>query len=580
MSHRTFYLLLGLILLFAAATRLMVIQHHQPDIVVEDEGSDLSTALRLTQGELPQSHVRYHRSFIAYQHLIASGMLVGAKWFTGEVRSIGEVVDQYFAHRDQFVLAARLWVGFLSVLGIGFVGLAGRYFSPSIGLWAALVLSLNGFLTANGAYALPDTLIIFAAGLTLWAFMRLWQYQRTRDYVLVSVALAVVMLSKLVATPIAIGVLVLHGFIVWQRKPSLKAFPLAFLRDKNLWIAGFVGILANVLLNPIAFIIPQDFLYEISRIAGFTKNPPLHIFLLRLGEELVKFLQLWLFALPFVLIGLGLTIRRCRDARYAMLLACVLVLFFMTWRVMVTMSGPNPQIYYWFALMVCLSLLIGIALEALWQWGGQASRARLIARALVLLGLGLNGWELAQFIRVIQTPLTQHQARDFIQATFTPDTRMMVADPQTYGVPLQRDEVSIARFYELRGMILNSWTWWLEQPVATRPTGYALYGWEVFEVIDTWEDLRAYIEQEEIEYFVVAQYCQNFLFTPNATSSLDFPPHNEALLAEWELVAMFTPYASGKCDAPIATRTGLPSFPALLWAERAGPIIKIYRISR
>ena len=149
MKKRTFWLLLGCILLFGFVTRLVALQHGLPYTQVIDENGDLSTALHYLQGEIPARHVRYHRSLIAYVDLASVGGLFGYSYLTGHVSGLDDFQDLYFSNRASFTVATRFTFAILTTLAMLVVALIGRYISGRIGLLAAAALAVNGFFMFN-----------------------------------------------------------------------------------------------------------------------------------------------------------------------------------------------------------------------------------------------------------------------------------------------------------------------------------------------------------------------------------------------------------------------------------------------
>ena len=139
MNQRLFWTILILISLLSLGFRVYGIRHGLPDIQTGDENSDLSTALRLTEKQIPPREVRYHRSLIAYVNVASVGGLFGYSTLTGKVDSLSSFRDLYFSDRALFTFATRFTLAILTTLAITMTGLVGRYINPLVGLMAAAI---------------------------------------------------------------------------------------------------------------------------------------------------------------------------------------------------------------------------------------------------------------------------------------------------------------------------------------------------------------------------------------------------------------------------------------------------------
>jgi hypothetical protein len=181
LHHKPYWLALAVVLLFCLIVRIGIMGHGLPYLQVVDENSDLSTALRLTEGEIPAPHVRYHRSLIAYLDAASIGGLFGYTFLTGEARNLADFRDLYFSERELFTLATRFTFVILTTLTVLMVAQIGAYINRWVGILSAVVLALNAFYTQNSVYAMPDALVMITVALFLWMTMRAWKFHRGRD---------------------------------------------------------------------------------------------------------------------------------------------------------------------------------------------------------------------------------------------------------------------------------------------------------------------------------------------------------------------------------------------------------------
>jgi len=576
---RLFWALLCCILLITFGLRLITLDHGLPGLQVGDENSDLSTALRLTEGELPKRHVRYHRSLIAYVDGAAVMGLLGSELLAGNVRSLAQFRDLYFRDYDRFVWFTRLMMACLTTLAVLFVGLAGRAIHPRIGLLAALVLAINGFFLINSVFALPDGLVTFSAALFMWMVMRLWQHRRKRDYFGTGIVLALVMLSKFSAVSIAAGLVVAHIGIVWEETGSSGRWQFlkrVVLHPGVLWAA--LGVIAgNLLLNPLGFIYPDDLRYEINRMFGYAYSPyessltgQLKIIWAQIKDMT---LYAWRWMVPMSLLGLVAFRRWKLTIPYWIVVAAFMALFIMIGRVI----SVNYKVFFWTPWLIPMALLSAIGID--WLIGLSSRgvwRAVLVGAAALLLML--EGLFTLKVVDIFEHTDTRLQAKQYIEQQIAPNTPILIGSPLAYSVPLRRDETSITRAIQLGATKLKSWQWWLDQPADRRPGPvYDLYGPEFRATTASHDLLQEMIASNAIQYVIETEYCYGPK-NPESQATIDFPVLSEKQRSQWELVEIFSPFGSDECLSKIDDRTGLAHARFLDQQQRTGPIVRIYRV--
>lgn len=580
-NQRIFWSVLVAIMLLSFGLRLWGVSHGLPEVQVADENSDLSTALRLTEGEIPLRHVRYHRSLMAYVDVGAVGGTFGYSLLTGKATSLSAFRNLYFADRALFTQGTRLIFALLTTLTIGILALAGRYISPWVGLLAAAVLAVNAFFALNSLYALPDALITFAIAVCLWMTMRLWKFRRRRDYFIAGFSVALVMLSKFSGVTIAIGLMIVYAVIVWensQQKIGLFLKNLVFNRNLLWMVAGVI--IGNLVLNPLPFFYIDDLIYELLRLNGYAYAGSLT--LAQRIELIIQHILLiaplaWRFMFLASLLGVLAAWRYRRSTLYWVTLASFA---FLT----VTIANVSTIFYkpfFWTPWLLPMALLSGIGLDALRQW---LTTRKLGAVALIGTGilLSLDGIYSIQLVGLQIQSDTRQLAAQYVQTNLPPDTRIMTGDTLVYAVPLQRNADSIARARQLGSPELQSWNWWLNLPEGQRPgPAYNIYGPEMQASIDTYDDVKNLIADEHIEYIIETGYCTGTINQPDAGSVEQFPALNDDLRGSWELVATFNPFPGDTCIAPVDSRTGLvlDNAAALSQQERPGPLIQIFRVN-
>lgn len=577
------WILIGLTV-FAFITRLVSIDHQLPYQIISDEGSDLTTSVRLLQGQLPAPFLRYHRLLIAYNNLIPIGGVFVVNVIDGDVRSIADFENLYFASRSEFIYATRLWMAVLSSAAVFFTGLAGSHISRRAGLLAALILTLNGYFFHTSLFALPDALGTCMTGFAVWGIIRVWKYRRTVDYVVMSILLALVMLAKLQAAIIGAGFLVAHAYVSYDNVDGdWKRLPFQYFLDKNFWIAAIAGIAGNIIFNPVAFFFFGDFMNEIRRtLNSFFGNvtPPLDYRLDIYKQEIINVVLIisrWI-TIPVIIAFVALWHHR-KKAPYAIIAVMMLAL---TWLILNSRVSYLSHFYYWNPVLILIALMGATGSDFL------INRIQVINHkyaSVVFIGVaslivGLEGTFFYRLFGIMNAESTQELAREWVIEHIPAETSILMGDTIIYSVPLNRNETSIHNAHELENSNILQWNWLLEQPPENRPApAYHIYGSEYAEIVDSYDDLTALIAREQIEYAIFVDYrCFDEDEDPTNNSAEAFPPRSDALVENWELVFTASSYASGDCVAAIHPRTKLSFSRAIYQQVRMGPYIEIYRI--
>jgi hypothetical protein len=576
-TNRAFWGILSLIVCIAFAMRLITLDHGLPDLQIGDENSDLSTALRLTERELPQRHVRYHRSLIAYVNGAAVGGLFGREMLTGQVDGVPPFRDLYFSDNARFVVATRLMMALLTTLAVLWVGLAGRVLHPRVGLLAAAALTTNGFFLINSIFALPDGLVTFSVALFMWLAMRVWQHRRPRDYFAAGVALAVVMLSKFSAVSVGAALIPAHLSLVWdETRPQRGPFVRRLVLHPGVWWAALGLVVGNLLINPLGFIYPKDLFYEINRLSSYaySGSPSLTQQIKTITEHLAAMSgYAWRWMIPASLMGVFAARRWKLSAPYWIIFTGFWALFFTIGRVL----SNNYKVFFWTSWLIPMALLSGVGLEA-WIGLGRQRRWQIGLAAVAVGLLALDGTFALHLMRLFERTDTRLQAQQYVESQITPGTPILIGSPIAYSVPLQRDETSIRRALALGAPELESWRWWLDQPADQRPgPAYNLFGPEYQRVTAGYDDLQQVIDENSIQFVIETDYCFGPT-NPASDTAFDFPPVSDTQRQQWELVRVFSPFAAASCPDTIDDRTGLAPAHHVNRQQRTGPVVRIYRV--
>jgi hypothetical protein len=584
MNKRTFWLLLSLILLFSLATRLASLQHGLPYTQVTDENSDLSTALRLLEGEIPARHVRYHRSLIAYVDLASVGGLFGYSYLTGQVSGVDDFRNLYFSDRALFTVATRLMLAGLTTLAILLVALTGRYLNEWVGLLAAAMLALNGFFMLNSLYALPDGLVMVTVALCLWLAMRLWHKHRTRDYFLAGLGLALVMLSKFNGITVGISIIAAHTFIVLENHKGADRITLfkAWLLNRHLLWLGAGIIIGNVLFNPLPFLYPADLIWELQRLRDYAYGSSSLDLLDRLqiiGARIMDTIVLmWRWLIPASVLGMIAFFYNRLNPSYWIIVSAFVVLFITT----ANITTASYKVFFWASWLIPMSLVSAIGFASFWRQM-QSRKWLPLAYAFTITIFLLEGLFFFQVINTMRAADTRDLARSYIAEQMPPDTRILTGDLLVYSVPLDRNETSITRARGLGAPDLLSWDWWLTLEPAARPTpAYNLFGPEVQALVESYEDVTQVIQDEAIEYVIESDYCNGTQNRPESNSAEEFPAISAEMHDEWTLVAVFSPFSTEACADVLEPRTALVLNSDIPFNQqvRSGPLIHIYRTNQ
>lgn len=578
---RHFYWILAAILIVSGLLRLSIVDHRLPYLQVVDENSDLSAALRTLEGELAPRHYRYHRMLTSNVDLVAVGGLFALTYVQGEVRSVDDFRDLYFADRARFTLATRVLMAGLTVLAIALVAFTGRAIRPELGILAALALAVNSFFLLNSVYAMPDTLIMVAVALFLWLAMRVWQRGRWLDYGLMGAGIAFVMLAKISAAPLGAVFLLAQGARVYRRvNGSWLRSVWGFFTDARLWFAALMTLVFNVLLNPLAFVNLNDLSYELQRLFVYAfgrESVPVEARLAAAQAQLldmVIYVGRWL--LPAALLGVLAALLRHRRsvAHWMLLLAGASTLL-----PIAAVYTQEYKIFYWTPWIPPLALLAGLGFWAAWRWAGSQVWSRGLALVFIMVPLLLEMAFSLQVVARMREADTRELALNYIEETWPASTRIVSGAPLVFSVPLLRDETSIRRAVDLGGEMLASWNWWLKQPENQQPgPAYDLYGPELQAVLNTLEDLADLLRDEVIQLYIEVDYCDGRDMAIDAESDALFPPDPRLIQDRLELVRVFSPFTNTDCEAVVDIRTALTGPLALHRQERPGPIVRIYQV--
>jgi|GEM_PF-3738524 len=589
MSNRQFWIALSIILASSLIIRLVSADHGLPHISSGDEASDLSNAVRLTQGELIKERDAVVRSLIAFTDLAAVGGLFGYTFITGEVSSVSEFQDLYFSDRWMFTLATRWMIAILSVIGMGVVALCGRYIKNEVGIFAALVLATNNFFLLNTIYALPDGLVILPTALALWLILRVWKHQRTLDYILIGLGFGLVFYAKVQALAVGAGFLIAHWVVVRNNEDlSITQTLIRYLTDRRGWMAFGAFIVGVLLFNPLWVFEPRSMTWGVPRLIAYAfegNAAPGDRWGIITSNLIGQIGEVWQTFLIPSLIGIGVIgIKSYRKNQpYWIVFAAFTAMFLLTANV----TSFFYKHFFWMPWMIPMAILSGVGLVWLWDFGKRGGLHR-IAYIVILLVFAFPTYYFVDLVITYSHPDTRQEALAFAQENWESGTAVMSGDTLIYSVPFLRTEESILRAQDLLQRSILSWEWWLEKPDELQSSpAFNIFGPEMQIVYETYQDVEETLTEENVEYYVVADLCQGFWMEPQSNIVLDFPPTQDGFIDGWEQVAVFSPFDVDDClpsetepfgIVGIDDRTGLVPIQHRHRQIQPGPIIRIYRV--
>ena len=579
---RWFWLAIIAIAIFTFGFRTIQIGHGLPDVQISDENSDLSNAARLLTGQLPSPNLRYQRPVISNIELIgfaALYVLNAAK--TGNT-SFSAFQDLYYAQHGDFIFISRLLVVLISVLALlALADLIRRVTSPLGGIIAALLMCFYYLLNLHTLYAMPDSLSPSAIIFYLWTVNYVLQKGSRLSYVLTGLALAFVMLAKVSSLPIAITLLMAHGFRIWNEGKK-EHFLQRFLFSDRLFLVAAAVVVGNLILNPEAFFNLNALMGEVSaffRYAGNTyriptdRGSPSSIYTSKFLTLVFRYMGVPLAVTVFGGI-IAIIIRRAQPQILLLIAAITITL------VLFLQTSLRFVESYWTSIFPFFIILASIGLISFIQYGQRKHRLLYYA-ALAIAGVILfnEAWLTWHVAKAMSNQDTFLQAQAYIKENWPRGSAVLMGPNIAYSVPIQRNEESIQRARKMGAPELQVWSWWLRQPAEKRRYEYNIYGPEFQQVINTYQDTANLIAEKGIQYIILVDYCGGEI-RPDSTSPEEFPALDDNFLHQLQLVKVFSPFSdedNATCYASIYDRISLLNRDEVWWFQRPGPIVKLYQ---
>ena len=581
---RYYRLIVIIITIFTFALRVAQISQGLPDVQIVDENSDLSLTARLLSGQYP-TDIHFHRLAILLIEVPAFGIVYLFNVVRTGHTSMDSFRDLFFSNRGDFVLASRFLIVVVSAFAVlALADLMRRATSPTGGIIAALLGSVYYYWHLNLLYAMPDSLILSSIVFFLWAVFLVLQTGTKFSYAASGAFLALIFMCKISATPIGIALALAHLFRVNSEGEGSSLWRHIFWDNRIvIALAGFV--IGCVVVNPLAFIHPQDSLHELGYIYTFgyggygeTTSPTGNLSIIANGvyRKSVELFQTYVglaLTLSLALAFVAIVVQRQKFG------AVMIAAFIGVWLTN-AVSTHYARASYWLPLVPILICLAAFGYVAILTWGQRYGRAVHIITVLAVIGAILNeAYFTTKAVLVAANESTLQQAQDYIYQHWQKSASILMGDNIVYSVPIHRTPTSILRARSLGAPALQADSWWMSQPDNVRQHEYNIYGPEYQSKITTYDGLHQLIISQHIQYVITSDTCTGTTSRPDATSALEFPAiDNDAIMQDLKLVATFSPFEPGyTCPVSIWERIGPLAHDTLFYFQRPGPVVKLYR---
>src|SRR5262249_32637432 len=124
---------------------------------------------------------------------------------------------------------------------------------------------------------------------------------------------------------------------------------------------------------------------------------------------------------------------------------------------------------YWLPSMPLMLMVVTIGLTAILSFTRRYGRVAYLIGVFVVVAVILNeAYVTAKTIAVIRNDYTYEQAQNYIYLKWPNATAILMGAENPFSVPLHRTPDSIERARNLGAPDLQSWAWWVRQPVEYR----------------------------------------------------------------------------------------------------------------
>ncbi|GAB4480818.1 MAG: hypothetical protein Kow00124_27910 [Anaerolineae bacterium] len=232
---------------------------------------------------------------------------------------------------------------------------------------------------------------------------------------------------------------------------------------------------------------------------------------------------------------------------------------------------PTPNFFLPFTIPVVLTA--GYTVTEM-----SRSRKRWIKAGSILIALTLGSASLGESIlvdRALSADNTRMEAYEWVVQNIPVDAAILIGEPYTYSIPLERNIDSLQRLSQHRPLSPSE-QFIIENPQLARNPRFNLFGPEYQREITDDNTWWQFVQVNDIEYIIEADYCFG-PFRYDSVSPIEFPVLSEEVSSELVQLATFSPFASDTCEQNIPERLHLQGMKLRGW-RHVGPLIRIYRV--
>lgn len=555
------------IVLIAIAIRVIGIGTGLPYSQMPEESADMSSAFQMVTGDDPR--YAFHRVGWPLSQIPVHGVHFLILKFIQPDFGFDDFQARYFTHRSEFILSIRLYLALLMGLSVGVVYLATRrlFDSELAGLVSALLITVQPWHLYMSYIAWPDGYSMLWIAIVLLACVYMIKERPTWAYVLAGVGVAVVILARLQAISLGLGVIAAY---IWEWLHHQQR-TIQYLLTHWLWIlAGFV--ITMLVLNPYIILDPPAVLADLQFIFGNRYDTEMQASVL--GSSMMMNARLMVSALrpylAFVSIAslLGLLVFRDWDAIFAVGFFAVIFVFSL-------LPAGWLENHFFLPVIIPAVMIIGGAVAHLTR-PTDLNWQHVVTIIVLIIVSGLSSYESYQILRIHTRPDTRVAAYEWVIDNLPDDSRIMIGETLVYSVALPRNIISIERA-RLAGYDLSSMAYYHSHPEQIPSPAYDLYGVEFKSAIQNDQEWWAFVEDNEIDYVIEAFYCFGDSYSYDIPSDLQFPVISAVTRSRLEELVVISPFDSATCMHTIPEGRYLRNFELDGW-QHTGPLIRVYRI--
>ena len=564
-------ILLGLILVLAAAVRLVGINHGLPYPYQVDEKFLVNHAISFGTGDLNPHVFHWPGTSIMYLLFFEYGLFFAIGWLLGIFPDTTAFAELFITDPSAFYLIGRITIVLIGTFTVYLVFDIGRkMYSERSGLIAAVFFAFSYLAVGIDHFIFPDTPLAFLFTLSMLFFYRIVQDGRYSSYLWSTLIIGLAIATKYNAGALIVPFMVAHFLRVNREQKAWHAY---FL-DKRLF-AGFAMIAAGFAFACPFCILDFDtffykgFLWQFGRVGSGS-----------FGADVQNALSYYIFTGLPNSVGVLLTILSISAVLFALIrhsrediLLSVFVLFYFlfigSWKV-----GIDKYLLPILPFFIILAGMLTDRIISLFKVSGRKLNMIVAACTLMVIiepvSMSINNNYL------LMQPDTRTQAKEWIESNIIEESRIAIDsgnfDVSKLSPPLSDSIISLqAKMEVLESDFPETWA-----PMKDKIENYFKIkmkyppekGYQLFNIVyssDGKINKKASLEEFEkqnIEYVVVSSYAYDVYDEPvyrkrNPETAEYYSGFYASLDREYKSIKVFHPLSK----------------------EGPGPTIKIYKIN-